>query len=106
MKYSFRWFGPNDPSNLNQIRQTGANNIVTSLENVRYGEKWTSRAIQKRKKIIETVNFKNQLKLNWSVVESLPVHNDIKIRAGKYKYYIEQYKDSLKNLAQNHIRCC
>ena len=104
MKYSFRWFGPNDPSNLNQIRQTGASNIVTSLEDVKYGEKWTSRAIQKRKKIIETVNFKNQLKLNWSVVESLPVHNDIKIRAGKYKYYIEQYKDSLKNLAQNNIK--
>ena len=91
MKYSFRWFGPKDPSNLNQIRQTGANNIVTSLEDVKYGEKWTSRDIQKRKKIIETVNFKDQLKLNWSVVESLPVHNDIKIRAGRYKYYIEQY---------------
>ena len=104
MKYSFRWFGPNDPSNLNQIRQTGANNIVTSLEDVKYGEKWTSRDIQKRKKIIETVNFKDQLKLNWSVVESLPVHNDIKIRAGKYKYYIEQYKDSLKNLAKNNIK--
>ena len=104
MKYSFRWFGPNDPSNLNQIRQTGANNIVTSLEDVKYGEKWTSKDIQKRKKIIETVNFKDQLKLNWSVVESLPVHNDIKIRAGRYKYYIEQYKDSLKNLAKNNIK--
>ena len=104
MKYSFRWFGPKDPTNLNQIRQVGANNIVTSLEGVKYGEKWTNEAIQKRKKIIETINFKNQLKLNWSVVESLPVHNDIKIRAGKYQYYIDQYKDSLRNLAKNKIK--
>ena len=67
-------------------------------------EKWTNRAIQKRKKIIENTNYKNQLKLNWSVVESLPVHNDIKIRSGKYQYYIQQYKDSLKNLAKNNIK--
>ena len=104
MKYSFRWFGPGDPTNLNEIRQVGANHIVTSLEGVKYGEKWNNEAIQKRKKIIETINFKNQLKLNWSVVESLPVHNDIKIRSGKYQYYIEQYKDSLKNLSKNNIK--
>ena len=104
MKYSFRWFGPEDPTSLNEIRQVGANHIVTSLEGVKYGEKWNNEAIQKRKKIIETINFKNQLKLNWSVVESLPVHNDIKIRAGKYQYYIEQYKDSLKNLSKNNIK--
>jgi len=104
MKYSFRWFGPNDPTNLNQIRQVGANHIVTSLTDIQYGEKWTNGAIQKRKKIIEKINFKNQLKLHWSVVESLPVHNDIKIRAGKYQYYIDQYKNSLKNLANNNIK--
>ena len=104
MKYSFRWFGPNDPTSLNQIRQVGASNIVTSLADIRYGEKWSNGAIQKRKKIIERISIKNQLKLNWSVVESLPVHNDIKVRSGKYKYYIEQYKDSLKNLANNHIK--
>ena len=104
MKYSFRWFGPNDPTNLNFIRQVGVNNIVTSLADVQYGEKWTNIAIQKRKKIIEKINFKSQLKLSWSVVESLPVHNDIKIRSGKYQYYIEQYKDSLRNLAKNNIK--
>jgi len=104
MQYSFRWFGPNDPTNLNQIRQVGANNIVTSLADIKYGEKWTNEAIQKRKKIIEAVKPNNELKLKWSVVESLPVHNDIKTRSGKYRYYIEQYKDSLKNLAKNKIK--
>ena len=103
MKYSFRWFGPNDPTSLDQIRQVGANNIVTSLADIKYGEKWSNQAIQKRKKVIEKVKNKNFLKLKWSVVESLPVHNDIKIRSGKYQYYIEQYKDSLQNLAKNNI---
>ena len=96
MKYSFRWFGPNDPTSLDQIRQVGANNIVTSLADIKYGEKWSNQASQKRKKVIEKVKNKNFLKLKWSVVESLPVHNDIKIRSGKYQYYIEQYKDSYK----------
>ena len=104
MEYSFRWFGPNDPTKLDHIRQIGVTGIVTSLSHIKYGEKWSDSAIKKRKKIIEKINNKNQLQLNWNVVESLPVHNDIKIKAGRYKYYIDQYKDSLRNLSKNKIK--
>ena len=104
MKYSFRWFGPGDPSKLDDIRHTEASEIVTSLNHIKYGEKWSFREIQKRKKIIEKIKYKNQTQLRWSVVESLPVHNDIKLRNGKYKYYIDQYKDSLVNLSKNNIK--
>ena len=104
MKYSFRWFGPKDPSKLDDIRHTEAREIVTSLSHIKYGEKWSYREILKRKKHIEKIKYKNQTQLRWSVVESLPVHNDIKLRIGKYKYYIDQYKDSLINLSKNNIK--
>ena len=104
MKYSFRWFGPNDPTKLDDIRYTEAREIVTSLSHIKYGEKWSYEEILKRKKNIEKIKYKNQTQLRWSVVESLPVHNDIKLRNGKYKYYIDQYKDSLVNLSKNNIK--
>ena len=104
MKYSFRWFGPNDPTKLDDIRYTEAREIVTSLSHIKYGEKWSYEEILKRKKNIEKIKYKNQTQLKWSVVESLPVHNDIKLRSGKYKYYINQYKDSLINLSKNNIK--
>ena len=103
MEYTFRWFGPNDPSKLNHIRQIGVSGIVTSLANVKYGEKWSHASIKKRKSLIESFLVNHSKSLKWSVVESLPVHNDIKKRSGKYKYYIDQYKDSLVNLAKNNI---
>ena len=103
MEYTFRWFGPQDPSKLKEIRQIGINGIVTSLANVKYGQKWSSEDIKKRKSFIESFKVNKSKKLNWSVVESLPVHNDIKKRSGKYKYFIDQYKDSLVNLAKNKI---
>jgi len=104
MEYTFRWFGPNDPSSLNDIRQIGVSGIVTSLANVKYGEKWTDDLINKRKKYIESFKIDKSKFLKWSVVESLPVHNDIKKRSGNYRYFIDQYKDSLVNLAKNNIK--
>ena len=99
MEYTFRWFGPQDPTSLKYIKQTGAKEIVTSLADVKYGEKWSVSKIKKRQKLIQNTK-NNELELKWSVVESLPVHNDIKLRSGKYKYYINQYLDSLNNLAK------
>ena len=104
MEYSFRWFGPNDPSKLSQIRQIGVKGIVSSLANIKYGEKWSNSEIIKRKKYIENFKIKENQTLVWNVVESLPVHNDIKKRTGNYKYYIDQYKDSLVNLAKSNIK--
>jgi len=100
MEFTFRWFGPKDPAKINHIRQVGVTGIVTSLNHIKYGEKWTDYEIKKRKKIINEVKNSKELKLKWSVAESLPVHNDIKSRSGKYKYYIDQYKDSLVNLSK------
>ncbi|PPR51067.1 MAG: Mannonate dehydratase [Alphaproteobacteria bacterium MarineAlpha5_Bin5] len=104
MEYTFRWFGQHDPSSLNDIRQIGVTGIVTSLANVKYGEKWTNHEIIKRKKFIEKHKISQKKNLKWSVVESLPVHNDIKKRDGKYKYYIDQYKKSLVNLGKQNIK--
>ncbi len=104
MKYTFRWFGPRDPSKLGDINQIGVTGIVTSLANIKYGEKWSLNEIEKRKKIIENYKISSSQNLIWSVVESLPVHNDIKKRSGNYKYYIDQYKDSLVNLAKKNIK--
>ena len=71
MKYAFRWFGPQDPTSLKYIKQTGAKEIVTSLAEEKYGEKWSVAKIQKRKNLIQKIDSKSKLKLKWSVVESL-----------------------------------
>ena len=103
MEYTFRWFGPQDPSKLEHIKQIGVTGIVTSLSNIKYGEKWPLSEIEKRKRTIEKNKISNSQNLKWSVAESLPVHNDIKKRSGNYQYYIDQYKYSLVNLAKNKI---
>lgn len=94
LQYTMRWFGPHDPVPLSHIRQAGCSGVVTALHHIPVGEIWTIEEINQRKSLVQAAG------MEWKVIESLPVHEDIKKRDGNHLKYIANYQQSLRNVAR------
>ena len=103
MRESWRWFGPNDPVSLEEIRQTGATDIVSALHHIPTGEVWSSDAVAEYKSLIETTPD-GLSPLKWTVVESIPVHEDIKLAKPGHQRFVDNWISSLENLAKNGVQ--
>lgn len=103
MQESWRWFGPNDPVSINEIRQTGVTDIVSALHDIPAGEVWPLEAIREHQALIEDCE-PDLSPLKWTVVESIPVHEDIKLARDGHEKYIEAWIASMENLAQCGIK--
>lgn len=97
MQETWRWFGPQDPVSLQKIVQAGARGIVTSLHHIPTGEPWPMADILERKQLIEEAG------LTWAVVESIPLHNDLKTRSGNYRQLLDNYLTTVRNVGQAGI---
>ena len=98
MRESWRWFGPNDPVTINDIRQTGATDVVSALHAIPTGEVWSVEAVQAHQQLIEQ-SESGLTQLRWTVVESIPVHEDIKLARPNHQRYIDNWIASMENLA-------
>ncbi len=103
MRESWRWFGPNDPVSLDDIRQTGATDIVSALHAIPAGTVWPIQEIRAYQSLIETTP-EGMTPLRWSVVESIPVHEDVKLAKPGCQQYIDAWIQSMRNLGECGIK--
>jgi mannonate dehydratase len=98
VKETWRWFGPQDPVTLDHVKQAGATGVVSALHHIYRGEAWPLDEVLKRKAQIEAAG------LVWSVVESIPIHNSVKLQSGSFRQFTDAWKDSLAAIARAEVK--